>query len=231
MEIGKSPGISPGQFLSPSGVAVDSDGNILVASHYFVQKFSPTGQFLQQAGGTNPQAAPFTIESPRCLAIGKNGRIYITEQQKNRVTILNSDLSFYKRFTDADKMLGSGHLNMPQGLAVNSKGNVYIADMMNHAVQVFDSEGEFQFRFGKMGAGPGCTTSPSAITIDSNDNVYVGTGGCSISIFDSSGNFVRSFGEYGSEVGKFSTIRALHIDSNEILYVGEWQSNRIQLFQ
>ena len=59
------------------------------------------------------------------------------------------------RFTDADKMLGSGHLNMPQGVAVNSKGTVYIVDMMNHAVQVFNSEGEFQFRFGKMGTGPG----------------------------------------------------------------------------
>ena len=230
MEIGKDPGISPGQFMSPSGVAVDSDGNILVASHYFVQKFSPTGQFLQQAGGTNPQAS-FIIESPRGLAIGENGRVYISEQQKNRVTILNSDLSFYKRFTDADKMLGSGHLNMPQGVAVNSKGTVYIVDMMNHAVQVFNSEGEFQFRFGKMGTGPGGTTSPSAITIDSNDNVYVGTGGCSICIFDAAGKFVRSFGEYGSEVGKFNMIRALHIDCRGILYVGEWSSNRIQLFR
>ena len=82
-----------------------------------------------------------------------------------------------------------------------------------------------------MGTGPGGTTSPSAITIDSNDNVYVGTGGCSICIFDAAGKFVRSFGEYGSEVGKFSMIRALHIDCRGILYVGEWSSSRIQLFR
>ena len=145
MELGGVPGISVGQFMSPSGVAVDADGNILVASHFFVQKFSPTGKFLQQVSGMNEQS--FSLHSPRGMVISKNGRVYITEQKKNRMTILNSDLSFYKRFTDADRMLGLGHLNMPQGTAINSRGNVYVADMMNYAVQVFDSEGEFQFRF------------------------------------------------------------------------------------
>ena len=229
MELGGVPGISVGQFMSPSGVAVDADGNILVASHFFVQKFSPTGKFLQQVGGMNEQL--FSLHSPRGMAIGKSGRVYITEQQKHRVAILNSDLSFYKRFTDADWMLGSGHLNMPQGIAVNSRGNVYVADMMNHAVQVFDSEGKFQFRFGKMGTGPGATTSPTSIAIDSLDYVYVGTGNYCICVFDAGGKFVRSFGEHGSEVGKFNMIRALHVDCNNILYIGESTCNRIQLFR
>ncbi len=229
LEMGGEPGLGMGKFLSPNGVAVDSDGNILVAGHYFIQKFTSTGRFLQQAGGTDPKG--FTIDSPRGIAIGKGGRIYIAEQKKHRVTILNSDLSFYKSFTDADRMLGSGHLNMPQGVAINSQGHVYVADMMNHAIQVFDSEGEFLFRFGKMGNGPGFTTSPSAITVDKDDYVYVGTGSCCISIFDPKGGFVRAFGEYGSEVGKFNQIRALHIDHNGVLYVGEWTSNRIQMFK
>lgn len=229
LEMGGEPGIGIGQFLSPNGVAVDSDGNILVASHYFIQKFTSSGKFLQQAGGMNPMG--FSIEAPRGMAIGKDGRIYIAEQQKHRITILNRDLSLHKRFTDADRMLGSGHLNMPQGVAVNSEGNVYVADMMNHVIQVFDPEGVFLFRFGKMGHGPGTTTSPSAIAIDKEDYVYVGTGSCSVSIFDPKGGFVRAFGEYGAEVGKFSQIRALHIDRDGVLYVGEWTSNRIQMFK
>ena len=229
MELGGNLGIGVGQFMSPSGVAVDVDGNILVASHFFLQKFSPAGKFLQQVGSMNEQ--PFSLHSPRGMVIGKNGRIYITEQSNNRVTILNSDLSLYKRFTDADQMLGSGHLSMPQGIAVNSRGNLYVADMTNHTVQVFNSEGEFQFRFGKMGTGLEATASPTSIAIDSLDYVYVGTGSCRICVFDAGGKFVRSFGERGSEVGKFNMIRALHIDCNDILYVGEWTCNRIQLFR
>ena len=228
LEMGGEPGLGMGKLLNPNGVAVDSDGNILVAGHYFIQKFSSSGKFLAQAGGSDPKK--FQIDSPRGMAIGKDGRIYIAEQQKHRVTILNSDLTLHKRFTDADRMLGSGHLNMPQGVAVNSNGDVYIADMMNHAIQVFDADGQFLFQFGKMGSGPGSTPSPSAIAIDAQDHVYVATG-TSISIFNPQGVFIRAFGEYGSEIGKFNQIRALHIDHNGVLYVGEWTSNRIQMFR
>ena len=228
MEMGGQPGLGMGSFLNPNGVAIDSDGNILIAGHYFIQKFSSSGKFLAQAGGTDP--AKFLLDSPRGIAIGKSGRIYIAEQQKHRITILNPDLSFYKRFTDANRKLGSGHLNMPQGIAVNSKGDVYVADMMNHAIQVFDTDGEFLFRFGKMGTGPGSTSTPTAIAIDSNDYVYVATGS-TVSIFNPKGEFIRAFGEYGSEIGKFNCIRALHIDRNGVLYVGEWTANRIQMFR
>lgn len=230
LELGGEPGLGMGQFLSPTGVAVDDKGDILVASHYYVKKFSREGRCLQQAGGTGADGS-FSIDSPRGLVIGKHGRVYISEQQKHRVTILNSDLTLYKRFSEADRMLGSGHLNLPQGLAVNNNGDVYVADMMNHVIQVFDAEGIFLFRFGGMGHGPGTTTSPTAVAIDLNDYVYVGSGTGTVSIFSTEGKFVRIFGEHGIEVGKFSMIRAMHIDKNGVLYVGEWTSNRIQMFQ
>ena len=38
------------------------DGNILVAGHYFVQKFSNDGKVLQQVGGM--PGANFCIEAP-----------------------------------------------------------------------------------------------------------------------------------------------------------------------
>ena len=231
LELGDEPGLGMGQFLSPTGVGIDERGHILVASHYFVKRFSCEGRCLQQAGGTNESGKAFCIDSPRGLAIGNKGRVYISEQQKHRITILNHDLTLYKRFSSADRMLGSGHLNLPQGLAVSKNGNVFVADMMNHVIQVFDDEGEFLFRFGGMGHGPGTTTSPTSVAVDSEDYVYVGTATGTVSIFSSDGKFLRSFGENGVEIGKFSMIRAMHIDKNGILYVGEWTNNRIQMFQ
>ena len=156
LELGGEPGLGMGQFLSPTGVAIDHNGHILIASHYFVKRFSKEGRCLQQAGGTGGDVT-FSINSPRGLVIGYNGRVYVSEQQAHRITILNSDLSLYKTFSDGDRMLGSGHLNTPQGLAINKDGNVYVADMLNHVIQVFDAEGVFLFRFGKMGHGPGTT--------------------------------------------------------------------------
>ena len=51
-------GSGPGQFLDPKGVAVDDEGNILVAdsSNHRIQKFTNDGQFLTSVGtkGTGP---------------------------------------------------------------------------------------------------------------------------------------------------------------------------------
>ena len=109
------------------------------------------------------------------MAIWKGGHINITKHQKHQVKMLYPDLTLYKTFTNACRILGSGHFNMPQGIAVNSEGNVYEADTctMNHMIQVFDPEGEYLFKFGKMASGIGYTPSPSALIIDKDDNVYV----------------------------------------------------------
>ena len=79
---------------------------------------------------------------------------------------------------------------MPQGIAVNSEGNVYVANMMNHVIEVFDPEGGYLLKLGKMGSRIGCTTFPSALIIDKDDNMYVSSGTCSVSVFDSKGDFI-----------------------------------------
>ena len=50
----------PGQFYGPEGVAIDGDGNIVVAdySNHRIQKFSSTGKFIKAIegkGGKGPQ--------------------------------------------------------------------------------------------------------------------------------------------------------------------------------
>ena len=62
-----------------------------------------------------------------------------------------------------------------------------MANMMNH---VIDPEGGYLFKFGKMGSRIGCTTFPSALIIEKDDNVYVSSGTCSVSVFDSKGDFI-----------------------------------------
>jgi len=142
-------------------------------------------------------------------------------------------LTYRTSFSEACKVLGSGHLNQPQGIAINSEGNIYVADMMNHAVQAFTPDGKFILKFGKYGPAttPGAICSPMAITTDGEDNVYVGSATGTISIFDKEGNFLRQFGSHGSELGQFNQIKGMHIDREGHLYVCEWTSNRIQIFQ
>ena len=223
-------GYMDGQFMCPSGIAVDHQNRIFVSSMTKVDVFTMEGQFLNSVGQQGNGPLQFTNAAG--ITIGKEGQIYVADAQNNRIQILNNDLTYCTSFCKASESLGSGQLCMPQAIAINSEGNLYVADMMNHAIQVFTPEGEFLFKFGKYGPAivPGSVCSPFSLAIDRQDNVYVGNGTGNIAIFDKQGNFLRQFGSYGSELGQFNTIKGVHIDRKGHLYVSEWTSNRIQIF-
>lgn len=220
--------------IMPAGVAINHYGEILVACHYHLKKFSLEGVFLGQTGDFRRPDDNDTIYNPAGMTIGKDGRVYVVESGKHRVKIFNSDLSFHSSFNKADKRLGSGRLNNPMGIASNSRGELFVADMSNYVVQVFSLDGEFLFRFGMAGHSLGSIQSPVAVTIDHDDYVYVASGTGNISIFDTSGmeaKLVKTFGSFGAEVGLFKDIKALHIDKDGRLYVGEVTNKRIQVFE
>lgn len=222
------------EMVSPAGMAVNSKGELLVASQYHLKCFTLEGQLMQVVGSYTEPEGDCTLQGPLGLAIGKEGRVYVVETAKNRVKIFNEDLTYHSSFTKADRRLGSGHLNSPMNVAINSLGHVFVTDMANNDVQVFTADGEYMYRFKKQGHGLGTIQSPMAIAVDSEDYVYVASGSGTISIFQTRDNeavFVKSFGSYGTELGKFSAIRCMHVDKEGWLYVGEMTTNRIQVFQ
>ena len=230
---GKSGVMEKDEIMCPAGVAINKDGDVLVASQFYLKKFNMEGELIEQVGALTQADADSTLMGPAGMTIGAEGRIYVVEIGKNRVKIFNSDLSFHSHFSKGDKKLGPGRLNNPMDIASDSKGQLYVADLSNNVVQVFSPDGDFLFRFGKQGHTLGCLQSPMAIAVDSQDYVYVATGN-SISIYEITGteaNFIKAFGSYGAELGQFSGIRALHVDMNGRVYVSETINKRIQAFE
>ena len=222
------------EMLSPAGVAFNQGGDILVASHYKLKRFSLEGKLLDQVGDYKKPDDDATLSGPTGMTIGKEGRVYVVETAKNRIKIFNSDLTFHSMFSKADKRLGPGHLNNPMDIASNSRGELYVADMSNNVIQVFSPDGEFLFKFGNQGYGLGSIQCPMAVAVDPQDYAYVASGSGSISVFEISGMkavFVKAFGSYGAEVGKFGTIKAMDVDREGRLYVGEVMNKRIQVFE
>src|SRR5215471_7038780 len=85
-----STGTGPGQFIAPTGVAVDSSGNVYVAdgNGNRFEKFDNNGTFLLQAGGLGDIPGGFV--SPSGITVDSTGNIYVTDNSTFRTSKFNS---------------------------------------------------------------------------------------------------------------------------------------------
>lgn len=135
----------------PSGVAVDSSGNLYIADLYnsVIRKVSPSGVISTVAGnGTNGYsgdggaATSAELYSPNAVAVDNGGNLYITDAAINVIrkvttagviSTVAGNLSFGYSGDGGPATLAE--LYNPAGVAVDSSGNLYIADEENNVVR------------------------------------------------------------------------------------------------
>ena len=222
-------GSNQGQFQNPRGVAVDGEGNILLAdySNNRLQKFTAVGRFLAEVGSKG--SGPLQFSYPAGVGFNtSNGKVYVVDRANHRVQVLNSDLSFFSTFGKEGN--GKAQFSYPCGVAFDSTGKVYVADSGNHRVQVFTAEGGFVTMFGCY-EGMDDLNYPNCIAIDAGGMVYVGEGdNYRVSVFTSDGHLVTSFGRKGERPGEFNWPCGLTHDNRGVMYVCDYNNNRIQVF-
>lgn len=177
----------------PSGIAVDSGGNVYVADtwNHRIEKFDPAGKPLTTWGSflnLADAAAPADPDpnrkfyGPRGLAFGPDGLLYVTDTGNKRVLIfdrngvyqrqINSGMSPSK-VAPAVAFDQPGELNEPIGIAVGADGSVYVADTNNRRIQKFDASGKAVAQW-PLPAGawePGPYLEPF-LALDSAGNLY-----------------------------------------------------------
>jgi sugar lactone lactonase YvrE len=127
---------------APEGVAVDSDGNILVVEPNAqgtttddrLAKFSPSGAFLDVIAG--PGNATGQMDDPSGVAVAPNGDVYTVEKGTDRLQRFDPLGNFVSSIGGNGS--GAGQFANPEGVAVDAQGRVYVADNGNHRIQVFD---------------------------------------------------------------------------------------------
>lgn len=208
-------GEGPGQFIYPTSIAADDDGNVYVTdtedSYYpysrshRVQKFDRHGRFITQWGGYGTDDGFFMV--PSGIVVDKEGHVYVSDtasrmNASHRIQKFQSDGTFVTSWGGWGRVEGT--FDHPKGLAAGLEGAIYVADSLNSRIQKFDSNGNFIDLWGGEGSTNGFLGGPQGIGVDNQGFVYVADYyNERIQKFDRNGNFVALWGSEGTGIGQF----------------------------
>ena len=193
-------GSDKGQFDSPTGIAVDGSGNVLIADtgNGRIEKFSPTGAFLSIIGTKGSGQGQFA--QPDGIAIDRAGNIYVADAGNHRVLKLKSDGTFIAEWKGPE--LG---FYGPRRIAISPDNPIYVVDQGNDRIVKFNPDGELLASWGSKGNGAGEFNDPTSVAVDPATNkIYVADPrNKRIQVFDSAGKFVTKWSvpEWGQPVG------------------------------
>ncbi len=190
-----------GQFVWPSGVALDSRSNVYVTDAWTdrVSVFTPEGEFVRDFGSSGSGDGQF--RRPSGIAI-HDDEILVSDTVNHRIQRLTLD----GRLIAEWGCFGSdfAQLRSPWGITTDAEGAVYVADHKNHRVQKFDADGEFLFAFGSKGDGNDEFDHPSDVAIDPAGDIYVCDWANSrVQAYESDGSYITTFIGDAQELSKW----------------------------
>ncbi|MBX3252722.1 MAG: hypothetical protein KF862_01175 [Chitinophagaceae bacterium] len=174
-------------FNKPTDIAITKDGSFYVSDGYGnsrVIKFSATGKYLFEWGKKGDKKGEFNI--PHGITLDENENVYVADRENNRVQVFDPNGKFLKQF--ADNSFGA----ICAVAFDKTQSKLFAVDdftflkVKHHGSDtfIFDTTGKVQTRFGRSGFYEGETSWYHDLTIDKEENIYVG---------DILGNTVQKF--------------------------------------
>jgi len=130
-------GCDGSKMVAPRALAIDGEGNVVAvdASDRHVRRFDAQGRCVARFAGGD------VIYSPKGIAVGGGGAIYVSDIQTDSILKFGRDGTFL--FSWGMRGAGVGQFGNPWGVATDRQGSVYVADHLNYRIQKFDSNGVF----------------------------------------------------------------------------------------
>jgi DNA-binding beta-propeller fold protein YncE len=148
-------------FNGMADVAVNKKGDIFIADgegpNTRVVKFSRDGKFIKWWGGKGAEPGQFNV--PHSIALDGKGRVYVADRSNNRIQIFDESGKYLTQWTN---------FGTPWGLFI--KGNlIYVVDGTEKNCLLIAS-----LKDGKVLDRIEGLSNPTAVAVDSKDNIYVG---------------------------------------------------------
>ena len=119
-------GRQPGQFITPTGVAIDSGGHIYVADadRNDIQVFGPTGQYLRSIGSSG--LGPGQLAGPGKPSFDRAGNLWVPDQGNDRFQEFDPSGTFVASY--AGDPTGGFAVRQPNFMLIDARGRRFMVD-------------------------------------------------------------------------------------------------------
>jgi NHL repeat len=180
-------------FNNPSGIAVDSNGNLYVAdtTNHAIRQITPAGLVSTLAGNNgvpgfvDGAGVAASFNNPVGVAVDGSGNVYVADSSNHAIRRINPKGVVTTLAGNGSRGFVNGtgtaaRFNNPTGVAVDSGGSVYVADYGNLLIRKISPAGVVVYLAGSGIAGfvngvgvEASFNNPTGVAVDSSGNVYV----------------------------------------------------------
>ena len=183
------------RFNGPTGVAVDSTGNVYVADagNSTIRKITAGGSvttfagFAGVAGSSDGPGGSARFNAPEGIAVDSVGNVYVADTNNSTIRKITAGgtvttlAGVAGQTGSADGPGGSARFNGPYAVAVDSAGNVYVSDYFNSTIRKITTGGTVSTLAGLAGQPGDVDGTGSAarfnqsygLAVDGGGNVFV----------------------------------------------------------
>ncbi len=239
---------------TPSGVVVDSSGNIYITdSHnHRIRKVDASGTITTIAGvgeqgyyGDGGPAVQALLDTPTGIALDASGNLLFCDTYNHRIrkitsqgmieTVAGNGVSGHSR---EGTLATAASFGLPVGIALDQLGNIYVADASGNRINRVDTEQEVWTVAGDGSAGysgdggPATTAGlqqPHAVSVDASGTIYIAdTYNHRIRMVDSNGTISTVVSVSAKAIG-FHSPCGIALDPGGNLIIAETYGHRIYM--